>query len=143
MTIEPIDVLANLRIYLTGQAALTATLTNASYIFATPGIPDKIVSLMPCKIITYLQAGGRTHGFQTPLTTARMELRCYGATFIEAHLVERKLASVLDKHNNIAIGDNCIFSAAKATEAQDLMEPDTGWPFCWIPYDITMNQVVT
>jgi len=143
MMMEPIDILANLRIYLTGQPILTSILTNAAYIFATPGIPDKIVSLMPCKIITYLQAGGVPHGFQTPLTSVRVELRCYGATFIEAHIVERKLASVLDKHNNIAIGDNCIFSAAKATEAQDLMEPDTGWPFCWIPYDITMNQVVT
>jgi len=143
MTMEPIDILANLRIYLTGQATLTAILTNAAYIFATPGIPDKIVSLMPCKIITYLQAGGVPHGFQTPLTSVRVELRCYGATFIEAHMVERKLASVLDKQNNIAIGGNCMFSAAKAAEAQDLMEPDTKWPFTWTPYNITMGQIVT
>jgi len=142
MMMEPIDILANLRIYLTGQPILTSILTNAAYIFATPGIPDKIVSLMPCKVITFLQAGGMPHGFQTPLTSVRVELRCYGATFIEAHLVERKLASVLDKHNNIAIGDNCIFSAAKATEAQDLMEPDTGWPFVWVPYNVIFNMNV-
>ena len=140
---EPIDILANLRIYLTGQPILTSILTNAAYIFATPGIPDKIVSLMPCKVITFLQAGGMPHGFQTPLTSVRVELRCYGATFIEAHLVERKLASVLDKHNNIAIGGNCMFSAAKAAEAQDLMEPDTGFPFVWIPYNVIFNQIVT
>ena len=140
---EPIDILANLRIYLTGQPILTSILANAAYIFATPGIPDKIVGLMPCKIITYLQAGGMPHGFQTPLTSVRVELRCYGASHIEAHIVERKLASVLDKHNNIAVGTNCLFSAAKAAEGQDLMEPDTGWPFVWVPYNITANQVVT
>ena len=143
MTMEPIDVLAALRAYLVGQVVLTEALTNAAYIFATAGIPDKIVSLMPCKVITFLQAGGMPHGFQTPLTSVRVELRCYGASHIEAHTVERKLASVLDKHNNIAIGDNCMFSAAKATEAQDLMEPDTSWPFVWVPYNVIFNQIVT
>lgn len=138
-TMEPIDVLANLRAYLVGESDLTDELENAAYIFGPPGIPDFLVSSMPCKVITYLQSGGVPRGFQTPLTAVRIELRCYGATFIEAHTVERKLASVLDKQNNIAIGDNCLFSAKKATEAQDIMEPETEWPAVWIPYNLIFS----
>ena len=143
MAMEPIDILANLRTYLTGQATLTAVLTNAAYIYGPPGLPDRIISAMPCKVITYLQSGGMPHGFQTPLSTIRVEFRCYGATHVEASVVERKLASVLDKHSNVAIGTNCMFSARKATEAQSMQEPDTGWPFMWVPYECMFSQVVS
>ena len=141
-TLEPIDILANLRTYLTAQPDLTDELDDASYIWAPPGLPDYIVSSMPCKCITYLQSGGVPRGFQTPLTSVRIEFRCYGGTHIEASAVERKLARVLDKKNNVEIGDNCMFSAKKATEAQFLMEPDTGWPYVWIPYELIFNMTV-
>ena len=143
MTMEPIDILSSLRTYLVSQSDLTDELTNAAYIFAPPGFPDYIVSSMPCKCITYLQSGGVPRGFQTPLTSVRIELRCYGATHIEASAVERKLARVLDKKNNVEIGDNCMFSARKATEAQSLQGIETGWPYCWIPYDVIFNQEVS
>ncbi len=142
-TQEPIDILSNLRIYLVAQAALTALLTNATWIFAVPGMPDHVVSSMPCKIITYLQSGGVPHGFQTPLTSARIEFRCYGATHIEASAVERKLALFLDKQSNIAIGSNCMFSSSKATEAQFFTDSATDWPFVFIVYDVIFNQSVT
>lgn len=144
-TMEPIDTLAAIRVYLThvDQIALTNILTDATYIFGPPGIPDSLVSSMPCKCITYLQSGGLPRGFQTPLTVARLEFRCYGLTHIEASAVERKLALVLDKHNNEAVGSNCIFSARKATEAQFLVEMDTEWPYVWIPYELVFSQVVT
>lgn len=142
-TMEPIDVLANLRTYLVGETDLTDVLTNAAYVYGPPGLPDFLVSSMPCKVITYLQAGGTTRGFQTPLSVVRIELRCYGLTHIEASTVERKLALVLDKHNNVAIGDNCLFSARKATEAQSMQELETAWPFMWVPYECTFSQVVT
>ena len=142
-TLTPIDTLASVRAYLVGQATLTTVLTNAAYVYGPPGLPDKIISAMPCKVITFLQSGGMPHGFQTPLTSVRVEFRCYGATHIEASTVERTLASVLDKKNNVEIGTNCLFSARKATEAQNLQEPDTGWPFMWVPYELTFNIVVT
>ena len=143
MTMTPIDILAALRTYLVAQVTFTAALTDASYIFAAPGMPDHVVSSMPCKIVTYLQSGGMPHGFQTPLTTARIEVRCYGTTHIEASAVERKLASVLDKQNNVSIGSNCLFSAYKTTEPQFLMEPDTDWPFVFVVYNLVFNQTVT
>ncbi len=143
MVMTPIDTLAALRTYLAAQATLTTVLTDASYIFASPGLPDHIVSSMPCKAITYIQAGGMPHGFQTPLTSVRIEMRCYGGTHIEASEVERALASVLDKHNNEAIGANCMFSASKVTEAQSIQEPETEWPCLWVTYNVIFNIVVT
>lgn len=143
MAIEPIDVNKAIRDYLVNESDLTDELEDAAYIFGPPGLPDFIVSSMPCKCITYLQSGGVPRGFQTPLSVVRIELRCYGATFIEAHTVERKLARVLDKHNNEAVGTNCMFSARKATEAQSIMEPEVEWPMAWVPYEIIFNQVVT
>ena len=143
MVMTPIDVIASLRTYLVGQATLTTVLTNAAYIYGPPGLPDAIVSKMPCKVITYLQSGGMPHGFQTPLSSVRIEFRCYGNSHIEAHTVERKLASVLDKKNNVQVGSNCIFSSRKATEAQDILEIETGWPCCWVVYEIITNQVVS
>ncbi|MBC8520760.1 MAG: hypothetical protein H8D26_02035 [Methanomicrobia archaeon] len=142
MTMTPIDVLANLRAYLVAQATLTTVLTNAAYVYGPPGFPDSVVSSMPCKLITFLQSGGAPRGFQTPLTNARVEFRCYGTTHIEASLVERTLASVLDKRNNSAIGSNCMFSASKATEASFLTDPSTDWPFVFVVYDLIFNQTV-
>lgn len=142
-TQEPIDILAALRTYLVAQAALTGALSDASYIFAVPGLPDHIVSSMPCRVIAYLQSGGVPQGFQTPLTSARIEVRCYGATHIEASAVERKLALFLDKQSNIAIGSNCMFSSSKATEAQFFTDSATDWPFVFIVYDVIFNQSVT
>ena len=143
MVMEPIDITANLRTYLVAQSDLTDELDNAAYVFGPPGLPDYIVSSMPCRCITYLQSGGVPHGFQTPLTSVRVEFRIYGGNHIEASAVERKLARVLDKQNNVEIGDNCMFSAKKATEAQFLQEPDTKWPYVWIPYELVFNQVVS
>ncbi len=141
--LTPIDTISNLRTYLVAQAALTAVLANAAYIYGPPGFPDSVVSSMPCQLITFLQSGGVPHGFQTPLTSARIEFRCYGATHIEASEVERTLASVLDKQNNAAIGSNCMFSASKSTEASFLTDPETDWPFVFVVYDLVFNMVVT
>jgi len=143
MVMTPIDVIASLRTYLVAQATLTAALSNAAYVYGPPGFPDSVVSSMPCRIITFLQSGGVPRGFQTPLTNARIELRCYGATHIEASTVERTLASVLDKQNNSAIGSNCLFSSSKATEASFLVDPSTDWPFVFVVYDLIFNQEVT
>ena len=142
-TLEPIDIIADLRTYLVAQSDLTDELDNAAYVFGPPGLPDYIVSSMPCKCITYVQSGGVPRGFQTPLSVVRIELRCYGGTHIEAYTVERKLARVLDKHNNETIGDNCMFSARKSTEGQSVLEPETRWPCVWVSYDIIFSQVVT
>ena len=143
MTMTPIDVISNLRTCLVAQATLTAVLADAAYVYGPPGFPDSVVSSMPCQLITYLQSGGMPHGFQVPLTSARIELRCYGATHIEASEVERTLASVLDKQLNQAIGSNCLFSAYKVTEPQFLTEPDTDWPYVWVVYNLIFSQVVT
>ncbi len=143
MVMTPIDVLSALRTYLVAQATLTAVLANAAYVYGPPGFPDSVVSSMPCQLITFLQSGGMPHGFQTPLTSARVELRCYGATHIEASEVERTLASVLDKQNNTVIGSNCMFSASKSTEASFMTDPETDWPFVFIVYNLIFNMSVS
>lgn len=141
-TIEPIDVNKAIRDHLIGESDLTDELEDAAYIFGPPGIPDFLVSSMPCKCITYLRSGGLPT-IRLPLSRVRLEFRCYGATNIEANLIERKLALVLDKHVNTAINSDCMFSAHKASEAQDLLEPEVEWPYCWIPYNLIFNETVT
>lgn len=141
-TQEPIDVNKAIRDYLIGESDLTDELEDAAYIFGPPGIPDHLVSSMPCKCITYLRSGGLPT-VRLPLSRVRIEFRCYGLTNIEANLIERKLALVLDKHVNTEINDYCMFSAHKASEAQDLVEPIVEWPYVWIPYNLIFNQTVT
>lgn len=105
-------------------------------VYGPPGLP---INYALGKTIVFIGAGGWPHE-KLPITLDRVQFRCYGLTSFAARGVNLALAAALNRkaHTQIIIsGSRYVLQHAICTSnAYDMVEPNTEWPFASVFYAI-------
>ena len=130
-----IDVEAEIRAFLVGQAALTALV--GARIYAGTDVPavDYQPSVGPC--ICFKVRGGRFETEQRGLIAPSVQFKCYGATELEANGCYRTLHDVLD------LGRGATMRYALAEGPGQLLqdqERDKDWWFTLVFYTMLLDD---
>lgn len=132
-----IDAHDALRDYLIAASPLR-TLLGGDYVYV-PEIPGGDVT-MPRKAIAFRFNGGLT--FPTiRAQDARVNFRCYGATYLEAGSVYRALYDRLHDRQNFIVGDVGFHGAIEEVPGVPLEDPGTRWPYFFAVYSIRVATI--
>jgi hypothetical protein len=134
-----IDPAAHLRQWLIDQAGIQAQVSTDSrgayrvYVAGVgAGIPQADATLMPRKAVVIVQSGGFAFPSDAPILDVRFQLRCYGATVLEAQEVYGAVFDVLHREQNQAVTVGAtvahMYWCELASGPMLLPEPITEWP---------------
>ena len=131
-----IDAHSALRTHLIAASPLR-TLLGGDYVY-WPEIPANVS--MPRKAISFRFGGGLT-SLYLRAQSARLTVRCWGSSSYEAMTVYRALYDRLHDSQNFIVGDVGFHGAFESVPGEPLEDPDTGWPFVFAVYDVTVATV--
>lgn len=115
------------------------TLLGGDHVY-WPELPASLSSSMPRKAISFRISGGATDPYLRA-QRARLTLRCWGESAFEAMRVYRALYDRLHDSQNFIVGDVGFHGAFESVPGEPLEDPDTGWPFVFVVYDLWMATV--
>ena len=116
-------------------------ITSAGIIvYGPPGLP---VNYALGKTIVFIGAGGFPHE-KLPITLDRVQFRCYAPTSSAARGVNLELAAALNRkaHTQVIIGGAryVLQYSICTSNAYDMIEPNTEWPFVSVFYAIQFAE---
>ncbi len=120
-----VDVLPALITYL-GSISDMADLVSARIYGGE--IPDSEIENMPRKLTVLRYAGGPESFRSDPVQRQRIDVFSYGETYFEAGRVDRTVADAWHDLTRVDVSNVLIHSVGYGG-AQQLKEPDTGWPY--------------
>jgi hypothetical protein len=132
-----IDAHDALRAYLIAASPLR-TLLGGNFVFV-PEIPASYTGLqMPEKAISFRISGGQSLPYNKT-QRARVAFRCWGTTSDEARDVYAALYDRLNGQQGLVVGNVAIHGADEDIPGEPLEDPDTGWPYIFTVYTVTLS----
>ena len=132
-----IDAHDALRTFLIADSPLR-TLLGGNFVFV-PEVPASFTGLqMPEKAISFRFNGGLS-GKMNKTQQARVVFRCWGTTSDEARDVYAALYDRLNGQQGLLIGNVAIHGADEESPGSPLEDPDTGWPYIFTVYTVTLS----
>ena len=135
MTLTAIDTNSILVTYFKTQSTLT-DLTTTARIYGPPGLPADF-TIQPA--VSFFTSGGNSDLYVTELRSPSKTIKCWGSTPVEARQVYRALYQVLQGIERVTVESNIILCAEQEVEGQDLIDPDTDWPFVLTFFKVMMR----
>lgn len=117
-----IDVVTALRDFLLSDADVYALVGDRIY-----GDEVGEVENMPQKCIVIIETGGQPINSFLPINKPKLDLYCYGETYVEAAIVDKAVAYALKYLDRKTIYKSLLHGAEIVTGAWSLRDPDTGW----------------
>ena len=125
-----IDVELAVRTWLLTESAVTDQVSTR--IYCSPGIARSEVPNMPRKALTIYENAGPGTERKLPEAVANVQIRCYGATSLEARAVYNALHGVMQRasHERPATGQ-LLSTVHELSGARFVVEPPNEWP-CYL-----------
>jgi hypothetical protein len=122
---EVTDFLTALRSYLLGQQAITDLCGRSIYVLA---MPKEELELGPHEVVVILASVGKLGAMRRTITEARVDLVCFGATDLEAAILEMPVAEAMKSLNRELWEGVLLHNATVASGPFQARDPETFWP---------------
>lgn len=106
----------------------------------TPELPPG--TAMPTKRVVFRFNGGPPTEYDAPIRRIRVNFRCYAETYVNAEKLYMQLHARLHGiHNEVVsvAGERvALYRIGEDVSASQLEDPDTGWPYVFAVYGLTV-----
>lgn len=133
------DYLSALRTYLLSQPRVTDLCDREVYVLSIPGSEDFVKS-MPKKVVVLIPVAGDERMGLSPISHARVDSLCFGATDIEAFALSNAVSQALKDLDRKVFDGVLLHSVTISGGAAIARDPDKMWPAMRRPFTIRADE---
>jgi len=134
-----VDIIAALRKLLLSETGVTDYTT----VIGGAELPEDEIENMPQQAIVLHGSGGPQEEGTVDIVKPRVDVFCYGKTYVEAGEVDRAVFDVLKHLSRRTINGVLLHSVACGGGPIQAKHAGTGWPIQWRSYQITASDIET